>query len=339
MKFCLEYAPRFYATYRILMHVTEYVPAPWSELDLHLGPILNRHQRAGSSGWVSCCAVLTRAHGPGYRPSSVRAWVLQRAAGDERVLAVAGSAASWSGCVLKTKAHVELTSSPDGRARLRLGVARRVVGSALSPVGPRLSYGARGTQLSRQVTCIVALHALENLAPEGSGVDDPILTRPRVGVQAGVTLLSAGHGLGRAVEAGWLKAGPQRGGGGRTYRLARLDSTREEIALDHTDTVDALVNGTSHPVADVIRAAASPLWGCSASGGITRRGWLAALTDGAGVDAQEVFGVARPTAVAQRRLLAQAGVILGDPDLPGQLDRGADRRRVGPVAPGPRGPG
>ncbi len=304
------------------MHVTEYVPTPWSELDLHLGPILTRHQRAGSSGWVSCCAVLTRAHGLGYRPSSVRAWVLQRAAGDEQVLTVAASAASWSGCVLKTKAHVEATSSPDGSAQLRLSTARRVVGSVLSPVGPHLSYGARGTQLARQVTAIVALHALENLAPEGSGIHDPIQTRPRIGVQAGVTLLSAGHGLARAVEAGWLKAGPQRGGAGRPYRLARLDSIREEIALDHAGAIDALVAGTSHALAGVIRAAVSPLWGFSTSG-ITRRGWLVALADVAGVDAEAVFGVARPTAAKQRRLLAAAGVVPGDVEFLNQLDRSA----------------
>ncbi len=286
-------------------------PSGLAAHDALLGPVAARHAgTARATALALLCAGLG-ASTP-LRPSVIVAWSSSRlrATRPDVVPLLAGPAARP--LIAAARKRVRQTTSPTGRAVLRLRAARRLVGWSLVPGA---AGGGVAEIAARRALVVVGSQVLDNLGPDGNGIDSPRVGAPSLAIALGCRPQAAKRALLRAVEEGSLaRVGAPRHGVANVYRLAQLHGAAVAVADDYTDLIDTLATDGMGAPAEVLRTTGHPAWGYST---LTGRHWAVLLATAADVDPGDLGVTARVAAC--RRELDRLGVTLDD--LGPSLDR------------------
>ena len=290
---------------------------PPTPVDLNslLLPVLRSRHHSDSPA-SALARVLCRALANGVSPVQVLRWLVSYATPEQMSLMT--NRPAWFRLVSSARRHVSEAATPEGVAKLRLGVARLAVARVLTPIEP-------GTiSMRMEVNCRVALLIIagEQIA---NGWSNQLVSAPWLAARIGLSEVQARTVL-KTLETTlrWMRRDGQRAGALK-YRLTRLggkagDELRDRSWL-HADAIDAWANGdfNDSPLAALLASAAHPAWHYSSpdseGGPLGSRGLLAAIHTYSGLTPDEGLGLSR-------RSLSQLQRAVRD-QLPGIIDAGA----------------
>lgn len=167
---------------------------------------------------------------------------------------------------------------------------------------------------ARLAMTIQGVRILEALAPGGSGIDAPILSRAELAVRTGWSLPTAGTHLKAALAWSMKTVGRRPAASGQAMKLRQLRDGATVAADDRTQLVDSLASmDRTDPAVQTVLAVAHPVF---SYGPLTHLHWVALLGHALDVD-RTVLGLSARTIARLDRELDRAMVHVG----PGLLDR------------------
>jgi hypothetical protein len=199
---------------------------------------------------------------------------------------------------LLASAGSSVAGAAAARDRLRLQIARRIVGHLLTPIQPGIV--SRKVELNARVAVtIIGLAALHGV--DLNGMDGVLCSRGWLGLQVNHAELTAGVTLRALQDLGWIRKVATVGGTPR-WRVATLTAEEDEVAWLYADTVDALACGTADPLADLIRTAPRDTWHYDDR--LKTRAWMfLVLKQTSHLPAGERLGLGRQSIVDMKRAI------------------------------------
>lgn len=249
------------------------------DLDPRLGPILRRHDASDASRAALAVAVGALHHG--LPIGFTRLWLRSRG-GTTRFGYVTSTRQAWRKRIVTRARRRYAASSPGGAGvvEMRLRVARALVAHLLSPLPEHRDVSPAAQINARRVLAAVATGVMDSLASERP-MDTALVSTKNLAVDLGLSEGGCRDALRSCVKAKWLSVVVEPRGSSKRYRLnAQLNDALDEVAWRYADTVDALTDGLTEPLADLIRAVDHPAIGYHSEGATAgAKGWLHAVAD------------------------------------------------------------